>query len=38
VARWENRRLRHRDRQALRQGRYDTPAPRHRHSAHWDYW
>ena len=38
AARWENRRLRHRDRQALRQGRYDTPAPRHRHSAQWDYW
>jgi hypothetical protein len=38
AARQENRRLRHRDRQALRQGRYDTPPPRHRNSAHWDYW
>lgn len=38
AARQENRRLRHRDRQALRLGRYDTPPPRHRHSAHWDYW
>lgn len=38
IARVENRRLRRRDRQALRQGRYDTPPPRHRHGAHWDYW
>ena len=38
AARRENRRLRHRDHQVLRQGRYDTPPPRHRYSAHWDYW
>ena len=31
-----NRRLRHRDRQALRMGRYDDAPPRHRHSARWD--
>jgi hypothetical protein len=36
--RFANRRLRHRDRQALRMGRYDGAPPRHRHSAQWDRW
>jgi hypothetical protein len=37
-ARIANRRLRHRDRQALWMGRYDEAPPRHRHSAQCDRW